>query len=391
MSFNYQREARLLEAARRDNKPDLYYADLSEAIESGAVKPADFSLRKLFQHFVKDGFELVESFNPNFEGGYRIQEALDAVDTSAFANINGQLIYKMMLDAFNAEANVFSNLVTTVQTSFNGERIPGLGGIGEKSEVVDEGKPYPMVGLNEDWIDTPQTKKRGLVVPVTKEAIFFDRTGMILEMAGQVGEYLGINKENRIIDAVIDENTTAHRFKWRGTSYATYQTSTPWINSKTSNGLVDFSNIDAAEQMFANLVDLNTGEPIEVTPKHLICTRDLRVAALRATRATAIETAVGGYPTSTNPSRSTFANPIENDYQIISSKRLKARLATDTDWFIGDVSKAVKYMQNFPLTVQQSGADSEDGFSRDIVVKYKASERGAAAVVKPQALLKNAA
>jgi hypothetical protein len=389
MSFNYRSEARLYESACKDKTPGRYFQDLSEAIDTGAIKPTEISIRKLFQHFVKDGFELVESFNPQADGGYRVQEALDAVDTSAFANINGQLIYKTMLDAFNVEANVFSNLVTTVQTSFNGERIPGLGGIGEKSEVVDEGKPYPMVGLNEDWIDTPQTKKRGLIVPVTKEAIFFDRTGMILEMAGQVGEYLGINKENRIIDAIIDENTTAHRFKWRGTTYATYQTSTPWINSKTSNGLVDFTNVDAAEQMFANLVDLNTGEPIEVEPKHLICTRDLKLAAARAV-APEVATAVGGYATSGNLNSTKFRNTI-NDYMIISSKRLKARLATDTDWFIGDVTKAVKYMQNFPLTVQQSGADSEDGFNRDIVVKYKASERGAAAVVKPQALLKNAA
>ena len=58
--------------------------------------------------------------------------------------------------------------------------------------------PYPNVGLGEDYIETPSTTKRGFIVPVTREAIFFDRTHLILQRAAEVGEVLGLNKEKRL-------------------------------------------------------------------------------------------------------------------------------------------------------------------------------------------------
>ena len=63
--------------------------------------------------------------------------------------------------------------------------------------------PYPSVGLSEDYIETPSTTKHGFIVPVTREAIFFDRTHLILQRAAEVGEVLGLNKEKRLLDLVI--------------------------------------------------------------------------------------------------------------------------------------------------------------------------------------------
>ena len=40
-------------------------------------------------------------------------------------------------------------------------------------------------------------------------------------------------------------------------------------------------------------------------------------------------------------------------------------------------------MENWPITVTQAPQDSEADFSNDIVVRFKASERGAAAVHQP--------
>ena len=87
--------------------------------------------------------------------------------------------------------------------------------------------PYPQLGFGEDYIETPSTTKRGFIVPVTKEAIFFDRTHLVLSRAAEVGEILGLNKEKRIIDVVIG---ATNNYKWKGTTYNTYQTSAPWIN-----------------------------------------------------------------------------------------------------------------------------------------------------------------
>ena len=116
--------------------------------------------------------------------------------------------------------------------------------------------PYPHLGFGEDYIETPSTTKRGFIVPVTKEAIFFDRTHLVLSRAAEVGEVLGLNKEKRLIDLVIG---VTNNYKWKGTSYNTYQAATPWINSLATNELVDWTNVDKAEQLFADILDPEHG------------------------------------------------------------------------------------------------------------------------------------
>jgi len=58
-------------------------------------------------------------------------------------------------------------------------------------------------------------------------------------------------------------------------------------------------------------------------------------------------------------------------------------------WFIGDFRRAFAYMENWPITVTQSPAGSEADFTSDIVLRFKASERGAAAVINPRYVVKN--
>ena len=400
MPVKIQPMRRLWEAARKDKQEARFFGDLREALEKGELKGEDFSIRQLFENFVSDpatgapvGRELADAWAPQLRESAPSLTALveaGAVETSAFSNITGQIIYNTILNAYQDEQFVFSGMIPTVPTQFNGEKIAGMGRIGDKAEVVGENEAYPTVGINEDWIQTPQTVKRGLIVPVTREAIFFDRTGLILQRAGEVGHWLGINKEKRAIDAVIDENVTTHRYNWKGTSYATFQASTPWVNIQGSNALVDWTDVDAAEQLLAAMRDPWTGEPIMITPRHLIVTRQLLYTARRVTRATTVQVTTPGFATSNNPTRTEAPNPIDN-YEIMSSQLLADRLGTDTSWFLGDVSRAVKYMENWPMTVVQAPTNSQKEFENDIVQQYKASERGAFSVQEPRALVKSTA
>lgn len=387
VAVNHKKLRRLFEAAEKDRTPNRFFNDIGSALTAGELKPEEFSVRQLFEEFVPDGSELVRTFDPrNGAGGVNLLEAAGAVDTSAFSNITGQIVYAALMEKYMAEEFTFSKLVRTVPTQFNGEKIAGIGELGDKAQIVPENGLYPTYGVNEDWIETPQTTKRGMIVPVTKEAIFFDRTGLILQRAGDVGNSMGINKEKRVIDCVIDENSTGHRYKWRGTTYATYQASTPWVNIKGSNALVDWTDIDAAEQTFSGMVDPNTGEPILITPKQLICTRDLLYTARRVINATEITVTTPGYATSDNPSQAKLANPVMN-YQLVTSLLLKSRMATDTTWFIGDIQKAFAYMENWPITVVQAASNSEAEFTQDVVSRFKVSERGAMATMEPRAMV----
>lgn len=388
LTRRHQQLRRLYEAAERDHNRERFFDDFRETLVSGSRKPHEFSLRHLFEEFVPDGRELAASWNPRHGGGVSLLEAGDAVQTSAFANITGQIVYSAILEKYASEEFVFSRLIPTQPTQFNGEKIPGIGQMGDEAEEVGEAQPYPRVGVHEDWIETPQTKKRGMIDAITKEAVFFDRTGVLLDRCREVGEWLGVNKEKRAIDCVIDENTTAHRYKWRGTTHATYQTGTPWDNVTASNPLVDWTDIDAAEQTMAALTDPNTGEPILIVPKHLIVTRSLLYTARRIVEATTLKVATPGYATGGNPTETETGNPISG-YTVVSSLLLSGRLATDTDWFIGDVTKLARYMENWPLSVVQAPANGEAEFERDVVAQFKSSERGAYATTEPRAMGKS--
>ena len=175
-----------------------------------------------------DGHEWVRLLDPRSAGGVSVLESTDGVDVTAFLNITGQVIYSKIMEAYTQEAFVVSKLVDTIPTRLDGEKIPGISRVTDTIDEVGPGMPYPHLGFGEDYIETPSTTKRGFIVPVTKEAIFFDRTHLVLSRAAEVGEVLGLNKEKRLIDLVIG---VTNNYKWKGTTYNTYQTSTPWINS----------------------------------------------------------------------------------------------------------------------------------------------------------------
>jgi hypothetical protein len=173
--------------------------------------------------------------------------------------------------------------------------------------------------------------------------------------------------------------------------YNTYQTATPWINVKTANALVDWTNVDAAEQLFADILDPNTGEPVLVSATHVLVMPAYRYAANRVFNAAEIRYTATGAATTT-----IAANPLST-YRIVDSRlayrRIIASGAAAVDakkwWFIGDFRRAFAYMENWPITVTQSPAGSEADFTSDVVLRFKASERGAAAVINPRYVVKN--
>lgn len=361
---------------------------LSEALQEKHLRPEDFSIRDLAETLVPDGHQWVRLLDPRATGGVNVMEGGDGVDVTAFLNVTGQVIYSKIMEAYLQDAFVMSKLVDAIPTRLDGEKIPGVARIADQVEEVSPGMPYPHLGFGEDYIETPSTTKRGFIVPVTKEAIFFDRTHLVLTRASEVGEILGLNKEKRLLDLLIG---VTNNYKWRGTAYNTYQTASPWVNVKTSNALVDWTNVDGAEQLFADILDPNTGEPVLVSSNTVLVMPAYRHAAHRVFNAAEITYTSSGAPTTT-----TVANPLGN-YRVVESRLAYRRVlasgvaAVDAKkwWFIGDFRKAFAYMENWPITVTQSPPGSEADFNSDIMVRFKASERGAAAVINPRYMVKN--
>ncbi len=361
---------------------------LSEALSEGHLKPEDFSIRDLAEALVPDGREWVRMLDPRSAGGVSVVESGGAVDVTAFLNITGQVIYSKIMEAYQQEAFVVSKLVDTIPTRLDGEKIPGIARVAETIDEIGPGMPYPHLGFGEDYIETPSTTKRGFIVPVTKEAIFFDRTYLVLIRAAEVGEILGLNKEKRLIDLVIG---TTNNYKWKGSTYNTYQTSTPWINSLSSNELVDWTSVDKAEQLFADILDPNTGEPVLVRGTTALVMPAYRHAAHRVFSAAELTFTAAGAATAT-----VAANPLSG-YRVFDSRLAYRRIVASgiaaanakKYWFVGDFRRAFAYMENWPITVTQAPVGSEAEFNNDIVLRFKASERGAAAVINPRYVVKN--
>lgn len=369
---------------------------LQESLKKRELAPDDFSLRELAESFM--GREWVQDLHPKSGTRRALREASgDAVAFGQFSNITGQIVFSAIKEAYDDEEFVFSQVIPTRPTNIlDIEKIPGISNIGDEFQVVQEAAEYPMVGVSEDYIEIAAKQKRGAVIAVTKEAIFTDKTGVLLERARKLGWWLGFNREKRLIDCMIDENTGAasitaggHRYHWKGTSYATYQSSSPWSNITTSNGLANWTNIDTAWQKLASMTDPYTGEPILVQPTTIIVTPDKFHTARYVTSATEVRRqtnlAAGNANTETlSPS------PIEN-YRILMSRLLKARAATDTDWWFGCPEKAFAYFSAWDLITEEAPANSREAFYRDVTFQFKASEMGTAATLEPRLMCENQA
>lgn len=124
------------------------------------------------------------------------------------------------------------------------------------------------------------------------------------------------------------------------------------------------------------MFDPNTGEPVLIQAATMLVMPAYRHAAHRIFNATEILYTVGDNTT-------TAANPLGN-YTVVESRLAYRRViaagqtaaAAKKWWFFGDFRRAFAYMENWPITVTQSPANSDADFSQDLVVRYKASERG---------------
>jgi hypothetical protein len=382
--------------------------ELGRALKAKQLRPTDFSLRALAESFLSR--EFVDNLHPKRGSwgapGVTFQSFLEAdggaVAWHDFTNITGQIFFNYLKEAYEMEEFVFSKLVEIRQTDIlDLERIPGVSPIGDEFTVIPEGGEYPNFGVTEDFIDIPYKQKRGGIVPVTKEAIFADRTGMLLERCRKLGWWLGWNREKRIIDALIDEGPGAksatlggHRYRWRNQDYPTFGTppTTPWTNVVSGNGLVSWVSIQTAWLTLAQITDPFTGEPILIKPTHLIVTPDLEATAWRILNATNVQTHVGGYATSGNLQDIHAPSPVQaifGNLQIASSRLLRVRSALATDWWLTNPKKQVAYFAAWDVTTEEAPANNADMWRRDIVFQFKASEMGAAATLEPRVACEN--
>jgi len=349
---------------------------LTESLKQGDLKPDDFSIRDLAESFLPGGLSQIEQM-----------EVLTEEAAIPLVNTIGTVIDTKIKESYNQGVFAASKLVQTIPTRLDGEKIHTFSSVPDSTLAVDPGEPYSSASLGADYIETPNTAKHGLIIPITKEAVFFDQTHHLLERAAEVGEILALNKEKRILDMILGLTNT---YKQNGVARNTYYTGTalhPWKNQLSSNELLNWESIEAAEDVFGEMLDPISGNPILIEPNAVLVMPPKRHLAHRLFCASSISYEEGS-------TSSAIRNPFAK-YRLVSSRlayqQLKSQSSiTDPEkiWFIGNFRKAFAYMENWGITVTKSMPGSELDFTQDVVVRFKASERGTPAVLDPRYVVK---
>lgn len=369
------------------------------------LAPEEYSLRTLAEATCGRDF-VEEYFNP-VSGLDRMTmlEAGPGLDPTAMLNINtyslavAGLVEAKIIERFQNPAFIGDDLVEIRQTRKNGDKLIGVSNIGNKSRTRGIGEPHPRAQFGELWVKTPETTEQALAVEVTQEAVFYDLTGEVLDVAGGVGDELGYARELAILRMFCGASNT---YSFKDTTYNTYQTSTPWVNDQ-SNQFTDWTSIDSARQLFVGMTDPITGKEILVMPDTIVCDeakRGLTEHTLRQTyyeertdRSTDVGVRVTGGGSVLQrilPNLQLKASPILHNVLTDSANGLGLSSSNaQLYWWLAQPKKAFAWMENWPLRVRQASATEFVMMDRGLIAAYFANYRGKEAVKEPRYVVRN--
>lgn len=373
--------------------------------EMPPLSPSEFSLRDLAESLI--GSDWADRLNPGtmqrlalMEGQRPLMEAgQGATGPTAFLNINAftavvaGLLEVSVMEGWKSPEFIADQLMPAENTKmFDGRKVIGTSRLGDVAEVRYPGMPTKRAQIGERWITQPRTVENALAAEVTQEAVYLDLTGEVLQNANDVGTWIGYRKELRCIDAFIGVTNT---YSYKGTSYNTYISAGYYNNLLASNELLHWTNVQAAEILFRDMLDPETNTRVLIRPNTILLNREKLYTARAIFGATNVQ--YRDASTSASNIRE-FPNPLDN-YALLESPLVYQRCtasdglnlsASDAGklWFIYEKGKAFKYAQNWPLRVQQAAPNQADMIDRGVVLFVKADERGIPMVYEPRRAVK---
>lgn len=376
---------------------------LTQNVLEGQISMKDFSIRDLAQSLIPDGVEFVRQMGPN--EGLRVFEAADVVDTSAFSNITGQLLFSTIMEALSLENLVGDRLMTTFQSQFKDEeKIPGIStATDEFVKEVPEADPFPLVGISEEWILAPRTEKHGGIIGLTREMVTADRTGLLIQRARDVGMKLAIRREKEQLKTAL--GLKDNDYNRNGVVRDAYNAGAAGFNNMDGTIMVDVSDIQAVEEVLRQIHDPNNGEPLNVSPKLIVCSDNLAWLARRIIRTVQLRagniTAAPGLQTQEVGSTIPFdLDIVHNEYitqlildagtaggEITSGSGgivCAARANALVFWYMGDFKRAFAWKEVYPLQVEEEPMGASVQFERDILMRFKVSYSGIGVVMEPR-------
>ena len=335
--------------------------------DKNRIEPANMSQRELWEAFVGPVGETLQ-FAQMKMGLVELSEA--AVDSSLYQILAGKIIANTMIDSYNRVPHIGDDLVTVRKTKQRFDKVSGWTPT-QGVKTVLEGQPYEDTGFGHKFIGTGDVFKKGRILPITEEAIFYDETSSILEQAEEMGKDARLDREETILKAILGIDTS---YFPTDVGTALY-TAAPQLLG--TNPLTDWRNIESAELSLADTVD-EEGNSILIRPQILLVPAALNRTALRILSATEVREdkniAAG------SDSRVTLsANPVFNAFTVRSSPaihtlQVAAGIASGiatSSWWLGDFKKQFVWKEIWPLQVSRAKPGHSEEFRSDIKAQFK--------------------
>lgn len=358
-------------------------------------RPEAFGIKALWEGLVGDVSETLSFAMQNagyMENPILESEGSGAVSSSAFASAVGQLIATKVIEGYDSPGFIGDQLVTEMSSTHRGERVVGFTDL-QGPKVVEEGGEYQESTFAEKYVGTVETK-RGRLLSITEEAVFFDQTGEILRRASNLGRKSREDRERRIVRGVADVSSTERIYRPSGTATQLYSSGNKNLLA-TATPLVDWTDLQEALSYHAKTQrgdqepdDENSTQPIVWMPTGLVTSSELSGVAARIFAATIV--ASGGVEA---PAGAILNAMNQGQIRPLWSVFLDAAQGEDqwddaSDWLIGDYPRAFIYKAIWPLQTFRAPAQNMGQWLTDTVAAFKVREYGDVNCVDHRLVLK---
>lgn len=225
-----------------------------------------------------------------------------SIASTGFSTLNNTVLASIVIEAHNSVGGLVADqLMTAYPTNKETENIPGFNeptGI----DVYAEDAAKPDAAITNKYVSLQKLSKIGGRVFLTREAVFYDRTGELLDRASRIGQQIALHREHVLLRGIADVPsytpvaTPVTTFSY----YPSGNRSSLWTatNTRESNALTDYTDLENAVSTLLKQVDSRSERLVDNanTPLELLVPGDVWVTAEKIRRAELLETNAAGSP-----------------------------------------------------------------------------------------------
>ena len=380
--------------------PAQFYEKCRSLLDAGDLSPDDFSLRRLAEACGVLGGgraafaalrEATDRAGDGRPAAALLSETAPAARTDLFRVVTAELLARKVTAGYDAAAGLIGDrLVTVVKADSRGAKLAGFTATAGPADVP-EGHAYEESQFGEKYV-TSEEAKRGRILSVTEELIYFDRTGEVYRRAVRLGEGLRQDRERTIVRAVADAEPGKPVYRPNGEGVPLYAADGSRRNLVGPNNttspdhaaavpLSDWAALDAARAYRATEVldDRVDGEPRPIlaparqvlVPETLAGTARGIVDATEVRRTVSRDGGGGEVTVGGNPHRG---------LEVLSSPFLdELGAAGRRDWYLGDFPRQFVWTEVWPVQTFLQRGESAAAFDRDVALRVKARYYGGVA------------